>query len=38
MHYPVQFQKDKKATIWALINSGSEVKAMTIAYAKKLGF
>ena len=36
IHYPFQFRKDKK-TIWALINSGCEVNAMTTAYAKKLG-
>ena len=37
LHYPVQFQKDKGAIIWALIDSGSEVNVMTLAYAKKLG-
>ena len=37
IHYPVQFQKDKRATIWALINLGSKVNAMTPAYAKQLG-
>ena len=37
IYYLVQFQKDK-ATIQALINSGSEVNAMTPAYAKQLGF
>ena len=36
IHYLVQFRKDK-ADIWALINSGSEVNAMTSAYAKNLG-
>ena len=35
--YLVQFQKDKGATIWALINSDSKVNAMTPAYAKQLG-
>ena len=34
IHYPVQFQKDKRAIIQSLINSGSEVNAMTPAYAK----
>ena len=39
IHYPVQFRKDKeRATIRALIDSGSEVNAMTPAYAKQLGF
>ena len=39
IHYSVQSRKDKeKATIWVLINSGSEVNAMTPAYAKQLGF
>ena len=33
----MQFRKDKGTTICALINSGSEVNAMTPAYAKKLG-
>ena len=37
IHYPVQFQKDKRATIWALIDLGSKVNAMTPAYAKQLG-
>ena len=38
IHYPVQFQKDKeKATIQALIDSGSKVNTMTPAYAKQLG-
>ena len=36
IHYPIQFRKDKE-TIWALIDSGSEVNTMTPAYAKKLG-
>ena len=37
IHYPMQFQKDKGATIWALIDLDSEVNAMTPAYAKQLG-
>ena len=37
IYYPLQFRKDKKETIQALIDSGSEVNAMTPAYAKKLG-
>ena len=36
IHYPVQFKKDT-ADIPALIDSRSEVNAMTPAYAKKLG-
>ena len=36
IHYPMQFQKDKRATIWVLIDSGSEVNAMTPVYAKQL--
>ena len=36
IHYPVQFKKDT-GKIQALIDSGSEVNAMTPAYAKKLG-
>ena len=34
----MQCQKDKGATIWALINLDSKVNAMTPAYAKQLGF
>ena len=37
IYYPVQFRKDKGATIWALIDSASKVNAMTPAYAKQLG-
>ena len=37
LHYLVHFRKDKGATIQALIDSGSEVNAMTPAYTKKLG-
>ena len=37
IHYPVQFQKDKGATIWAFINSGSKINSMTPAYIKQLG-
>ena len=37
IHYPVQFRKDQGAIIQALIDSGSEVNAMTSAYARKLG-
>ena len=36
IHYPVQYCKDKE-TIWALINSNSEVNVMTSTYTKKLG-
>ena len=39
IHYLVQFRKDnKRVTIWALINSGSKINAITPAYAKQLGF
>ena len=34
IHNPVQLQKDKGATIWALIDLGSEINVMTPAYAK----
>ena len=37
IYYPVQFRKDKKATIRALIDLDSKVNAMTPAYAKQLG-
>ena len=36
IHYPVQFQKNKRATIQALIDLGKEVNAMTLAYTSKL--
>ena len=35
--YLVQFQKDKSRDILVLLNSGSEVNAMTLAYAAQLG-
>ena len=37
IYYPVQFRKNKGETIQALIDSGSEVIAMTPTYAKQLG-
>ena len=37
LYYLVQFQKDKGATIWTLIDLGSKVNTMTPAYAKQLG-
>ena len=37
IHYLVQFWKNKRATIWALIDSGSKINSMTPVYAKKLG-
>ena len=37
IHYQVQFQKDQEPTIWALIDLGSEINTMTLAYAKQLG-
>ena len=37
IHYPVQFRKDKGATIRAFIDSSSKVNAMTPAYAKHPG-
>ena len=37
IHYPVQFQKDNRIIIQAIINLGSEVNMMTPAYAKQLG-
>ena len=38
IYYPVQFRKNKRRTIRALIDSGSEVNTMTLAYTKKLSF
>ena len=37
IHFPVQFRKDKKVTIQALIDLGSKVYIMTPAYTKWLG-
>ena len=37
IHYPLRFQKDNQNEVRALINFGSEVNAMTPAYALKLG-
>ena len=37
IHYPVQFEKDKRVTIWSIIDSSSEINAITPAYAKQLG-
>ena len=33
----MQFQKDKREIIQALINFGNKINAMTPSYAKKLG-
>ena len=35
--YPVQFRKDKGKDVLALLDSGSKVNAMTLAYAAHLG-
>ena len=35
--YHVQFQKDKSKDVLALLDSGSEVNAITLAYATQLG-
>ena len=37
IYYLVQFQKNKGATIWALINSNSNINAMIPVYVKQLG-
>lgn len=37
IYYLVQFRKRDKKVSKILMNSGSEVNAMTIAYAKELG-
>ena len=34
IYYLVQFRKDNEATIWALIDSGSKMNAMTPVYTK----
>ena len=35
--YPVQFQKDKSKDVLALLNFGSKINAMTLAYTAQLG-
>ena len=37
IYSPLQLQKDKKATIRALIDSDSKLNAITPAYSKQLG-
>lgn len=37
IRYLVQFRKQKDSTVQALVDSGSEVNAMTSVYASKLG-
>ena len=37
IHYPVQFEATNKTQVQALNDSGSEVNALTPAYASKLG-
>lgn len=36
IHYPIRFRKDF-ADVGALLDSGSDVNAMTLAFASKLG-
>ena len=37
IHYPVQFKNTGEAQVQALINSGSEVNAIPLTFAKQLG-
>ena len=37
IYYPMQFQKDKKRTIWVLKDLDSEANVITLAYNKQLG-
>ena len=37
IRYPVRFQKNDINNVQALIDSGSKINAMTLAYASKLG-
>lgn len=37
VYYPLRFRKDKENEVRALIDSGSEVNAITPTYASKLG-
>ena len=36
--YPVQFRKNKSRDVLTLLNSESEINAMTLAYTDQLGF
>ena len=38
IHYPVQFKGMNETQVQALIDSGSEVNAMTLIYVSRLGF
>ena len=38
IHYPVQFKDTDKAPVQALIDSGSEVNAIHLTFAKQLSF
>ena len=37
IHYPVRFQEGQQQQVRALLDSGSEVNAMSPAYAERLG-
>ena len=37
IHYPVQFEDTNETQVYALIDLSSEVNAMTLAYASRLG-
>ena len=37
IHYPARFQEGQQQQVRALLDSGSEVNAMSPAYAEKLG-
>ena len=38
IHYLIKFQGSQAGEMWALIDSGNEVNAMTPAFPAKLGF
>ena len=38
IHYSMQFWKNKRETVWALIDFVNKINVMTLAYAKQLGF
>lgn len=38
IYYLFYFRKDKKTEMWNLIDLGSKVNVITLAYAIKLGF
>lgn len=38
IYYPLRFQKNNQNKVWALIDFGSEINAITLVYTLKLSF